>query len=303
VTEGAHELLAHLQGARHQLENLGRPDKIMQACITGLGRLEALLARLPRVTILGEVNSGKTSVADLLLGVRLLPASVVANTRLPLLIYYAETAVLHAVGDRGRRILHAEDIDELPADIWELEIGLPIERLREFEIRDTPALAHLDNRDAAGDIRIWCTVATRAWTESERARWSALPRRHWHNALLVATHRDALEDPGDAAKVEWRLRRTAGDMFRDVVIVSATDAGRPRGSIGRPRRQRRRSRGPGAGVGERDPGAAYIEGREDRAPPCTIDLPSPGAGPAQGGRDEGGQRLGMGLREVASPSR
>jgi hypothetical protein len=72
-----------------------------------------------------------------------------------------------------------------------------------------------------GDIRIWCTVATRAWTESERVYWSGLPRRNWRNALLVATHKDALEEAGDAAKIEWRLRAAAGEMFRDIILVSA----------------------------------------------------------------------------------
>jgi hypothetical protein len=77
-------------------------------------------------------------------------------------------------------------------------------------------------------------VATRAWTESERAFWSALPRRSWRNALLVATHKDALEDPADAIKIEWRLRAAAGDMFRDIILVSATDAGKSRRTNGRP---------------------------------------------------------------------
>ena len=115
-----------------------------------------------------------------------------------------------------------------------LEIGLPSERLKEFEILDTPALSDWDGADIDGDIRIWCTVATRAWTESERVYWSALPRRNWRNALLVATHKDALEEASDAAKIEWRLRAAAGDMFRDIILVSATDAGKSRRTNGRP---------------------------------------------------------------------
>lgn len=210
-----------LQDTRHQLEQVERRDIVLQACIAGLSRLQALVSRPPRVVILGEVNSGKTSLADLLLGVRLLPASVIANTRVPLLIHYSETVTLHAVNDDGRHLLSADEADELAAgmQIKQLEIGLPNELLKEFEIIDTPADS--DTGDVAGDIRIWCTVASRAWTESERAHWSSLPRRDWRNALLVATHKDALETAADATKIEWRLRAAAGDMFRDVVIVSA----------------------------------------------------------------------------------
>ncbi len=236
MTGGAHELLTVLQDARRQLESLHRYDPALAACAAGLARMEAVLARPPRVVILGDVNSGKTSVADLLLGVGLLPSSVVANTRMPVLIRYAETATLHAVGDDTRRLLTKEDLDELPVgvELKALEIGLPSERLTEFEILDTPAMSAAHGINDEGDIRIWCTVATRAWTESERAFWSALPPRSWRNALLVATHKDALEDPADAIKIEWRLRAAAGDMFRDIILVSATDAGKSRRSNGRP---------------------------------------------------------------------
>jgi dynamin family protein len=236
MTGGVHEHLTVLRDARRQLESLHRYDQALAACAAGLARMEAVLARPPRVVILGEVNSGKTSVADVLLGVGLLPSSVVANTRLPVLIRYAETTTLHAIGGDTRRSLTNQDLDKLPAgvELKALEIGLPSERLTEFEILDTPALSGAGDMHADGDIRIWCTVATRAWTESERAFWSALPRRSWRNALLVATHKDALEDPADAIKIEWRLRAAAGDMFRDIILVSATDAGKSRRTNGRP---------------------------------------------------------------------
>lgn len=177
MTGGAHELLTVLRDARRQLESLHRYDPAVAACAAGLARMEAVLARPPRVVILGEVNSGKTSVADLLLGVGLLPSSVVANTRMPVLIRYAETATLHAVGGDTRRLLTEEDLDNLPmgVELKALEIGLPSERLTEFEILDTPAMSAADGINDEGDIRIWCTVATRSWTESERAFWSALP--------------------------------------------------------------------------------------------------------------------------------
>lgn len=234
MTLGAVDLRTALGDARRRLEALEHQDIALSACAAGLARMEAVLARPPRVVILGEVNSGKTSVADLLLGVGLLPSSVVANTQFPILIHYAETTALYAVSDTARRLVTADDLDALGDNgLRALEIGLNSERLKEFEILDTPALSPDRESIVDGDIRIWCTVATRAWTESERGFWSSLPRRNWRNALLVATHRDALEDPLDAAKIEWRLRAAAGDMFRDVVLVSATDAGKSRRTNGR----------------------------------------------------------------------
>jgi hypothetical protein len=236
MSSGAHELLAALRDAREKLEGLHRYDRALAVCAAGLARMAAVLARPPRVVILGEVNSGKTSVADLLLGVGLLPSSVVANTRLPVLIRHAEEMALHAVAGDTRWQVTGESLDGPAAgrELTALEIGLPSERLKEFEILDTPALSDWNGADMDGDIRIWCTVATRAWTESDRVYWSALPRRKWRNALLVATHKDALEEASDAAKIEWRLRAAAGDMFRDIILVSATDAGKSGRSNGRP---------------------------------------------------------------------
>ncbi len=117
MTGGAHELLTVLQDARRQLESLRRYDQALAVCAAGLARMEAVLTRPPRVAILGEVNSGKTSVADLLLGVGLLPSSVVANTRLPVLIRYAETTTLHAIGGGTRRLLTNEDIDDAAGEL------------------------------------------------------------------------------------------------------------------------------------------------------------------------------------------
>ncbi|MEO8420079.1 MAG: dynamin family protein [Hyphomicrobium sp.] len=236
MSSSAHEFLTALRSAREQLEGLHRYDKALAVCAAGLARMQAVLARPPRVVILGEVNSGKTSVADLLLGVGLLPSSVVANTRLPVLIRYAEETALHAVAGDTRWLVTGESLDGRSAgpEVTALEIALPSERLKEFEILDTPARADWNGASTDGDIRIWCTVATRAWTESERVYWSGLPRRNWRNALLVATHKDALEEASDATKIEWRLRAAAGEMFRDILLVSATDAGKSRRTNGRP---------------------------------------------------------------------
>jgi hypothetical protein len=93
-----------------------------------------------------------------------------------------------------------------------------------FQILDTPGLADVGDFIADAEILIWCTVATRAWTESERAVWSALPQRCWRNGLLVATHKDALQDATDIEKIEQRLRAVTAPMFRDVLLVSAAEA-------------------------------------------------------------------------------
>jgi hypothetical protein len=209
--------------ARLRLEKLKLPESAIDICMAGLARMEKVLARPPRVAIVGEVNSGKTSVAELLLGAGILPSSVVANTRVPILLGYAESTVLYAITQNGRHLLTEDTLDVLPSGLQlkGIEIGLPSERLQEFEILDTPTIYEAGDISTDAHIFVWCTVATRAWTESERAIWSALPPRCWRNALLVATHKDSLQHPGDIMKIERRLRAAAGSMFRDIIFVSA----------------------------------------------------------------------------------
>ena len=232
------KLLARIEIARSQLVAAKLPDKAVRYCIAGLERMERVLARAPRVAILGEVNSGKTSVADLLLGAGLLPTSVVANTQVPVLIRYAEALSVFAITQNGRHRLTDYGPDALPSglELRAVEIGLPSDRLLNFQILDTPSLGDAAEIAKDGEILIWCTVSTRAWTESERAVWSGLPPRCWRNGLLVATHKDALQDAVDITKIEQRLRAITAPMFRDILLVSAADAsqhGAPGGAIAR----------------------------------------------------------------------
>jgi len=222
------ELLALAKDARLRLEKLKLPEPAVQICAAGLARMEMVLARPPRVAIMGEVNSGKTSVADLLLGAGVLPSSVVTNTHVPVLMRYADALSLDAITQKGRHRLTEDGLDELPSGLQlkRIEIGLPSERLSAFEILDTPSSYVPGDGRPDAQIFIWCTVAARAWTESERAHWSALPRRCWRNGLLVATHRDTLARAGDIAKVEQRLRSATAKMFRDVIFVTAAGAAR-----------------------------------------------------------------------------
>lgn len=227
MNEAMVRLLARVENARSQLAAAKLPDKAVTYCINGLERMERVLARAPRVAILGEFNSGKTSVADLLLGNDLLPTGVVANTHVPVLIRYSGSMTLFAVTQNGRQRLTDYGPDELPSglELRSIEIGLPSDRLLSFQILDTPSVAEISDVVGDAEILIWCTVATRAWTESERAAWAALPRRCWRNGFLVATHRDSLQDATDLTKIEQRLRAVTAPMFRDVLLVSAAGKG------------------------------------------------------------------------------
>jgi len=212
-----------LRGARERLVATNINDPALAFCVSGLERIEAALARPVRVVILGEYNSGKTSVADLLIGDGLLPTSVVANTHVPVLINFAEQPAIVGVDLDGNRIRIDSDSDDPLTDIpfRALQVALPLNRLRNYQVLDTPPSVPPSAFVDDADILIWCTVATRAWTETERAVWAGLPQRCRRNALLVATHRDGLQSESECGRVTDRLNTVTRGLFREVVLVAA----------------------------------------------------------------------------------
>jgi hypothetical protein len=213
-----------LRAVRERLIGTNISDPALIYCIAGLARVEEVLRRPLRVVVLGENNSGKTSVTDLIIGQGLLPTGVVSNTHMPVQISYAEQPAIYGVDHDATRIrIDSDDGDDPLTDLAyrAIQVTLPLEALKSYQILDTPPSAAPATFAEDADIMIWCTVATRAWTESERATWSGLPQRCRRNALLVATHKDGLDTEEDVAHVKERLRNLTRGLFRDVVIVDA----------------------------------------------------------------------------------
>jgi hypothetical protein len=226
MSKASEQFLKLLGAARQRLVETRLTDTALTYCIAGLARMEEALHRPLRVVILGEYNSGKTSVADLLIGSGLLPTSVVSNTHMPVLMTYAETAAIHGITQAGARIRVDGDEDDPLTDLsfQALQVALPLDRLRAYQILDTPPTGNPSSFVDDADIVLWCTVATRAWTESERALWSTLPARCCRNALLVATHKDSLQIAEDVEHVTNRLKSVTKGMFREVILVAAENA-------------------------------------------------------------------------------
>jgi hypothetical protein len=181
------------------------------------------LAQRPRVIVLGEGNAGKTSLVNLLLDQALLPGSVVANTRRPVVLRFAKSIVVTGVTPFGRLDLQQADGEpHYGSGLESLEIGLPNPKLAAFDLVDTPAMsasAQLDVGEA--DLLLWCTVATQAWKQSERRLWMTIGKRHHRRAILVATHKDSLRGD-EEKKVGARLTAETADCFGAIVFVCAT---------------------------------------------------------------------------------
>jgi hypothetical protein len=221
--------LHELKRARVELEAVA--GTALSCATRAIRRIEVRLARPLRVAIVGEFNSGKSSLANLLVGIEGLPTAVVSSTRIPTLLYQATEPEIWAIHLDGKREWLRSDRRSHEHSIIRLEVGLPSPRLRAVQILDLPGLA--DPRSDSGglgnlalynvDAVIWCTVCTQAWKESERAVWDQLPARLRDRALLVTTHSDLLHNAKDKEKLLYRLRREAGS-FRDIVLISTNEA-------------------------------------------------------------------------------
>ena len=224
-------VIHHLTQARHKLQRAASPELRLSSAIRALWRTERRLARPLRVAICGEVNSGKSSLANLLAGIESLPTAILSNTRIPTLLHYAVEPELWTVQANGKRARLRSGHD-MPRDaIFRVEVGLPSPRLQAMQILDLPGLGDARSGLSVTDLpahhvdaAIWCTMSTQAWKETERTAWSLLPPRLGTRGLLVATHRDLLRDPRDQEKLLGRLREEVGTSFASISLVSTSEA-------------------------------------------------------------------------------
>lgn len=217
-------LLAEVRSNLKQVDQSSEPE-LRDLLGSALRGLEKALHRKPTVVVSGEPNSGKTSVANLLAGLEVLPAAVVANTAVPVLLRHGVSPSVFAVTPEGRLPLSVAMGDAyqpyLYADLERIEVGLPSMRDHGFEILDTPSWAERDRLIEDADVLIWCSVAARPWTESERQALADLPQRLRARSLLVITHKDTLA-LSDRGRVFARYKEMAGPFFSEIMMVDAT---------------------------------------------------------------------------------
>lgn len=235
IPSPAAEINAVLEASRTRVQGLAATSSSL-----GCTRLARLLARFqarfsapPRVVLLGEFNSGKSTLANALIGADVLPTSIYANTRVPLHARHGSTSTLSLeLLDGTREPLAEHTLVHLQSGVVRvLHVSMPVERLSTFELIDTPGLASGSSRPEAlvleasrrAHIAIWCTASTQAWKATEAAAWSTLPERFRKRSMLVATLADALNTERDRLRLEARLRAEAGQHFAEVVMVSAAE--------------------------------------------------------------------------------
>lgn len=230
----ADQISSELVECCRRLDALASSSVLSRSLSRMFDRLGHRLRRPPRVVLLGEFNTGKSTIVNALIGREVLPTSIHANTRVPLLVHFSERpSLMLECRDHVRHRFDDAAIALLQAGRGcMLHVGLPVEILRSFELIDTPGLAsgmmrpdeHLVGACRRAHIAIWCTTATQAWKASEQAVWLGLPHRLKRQGLLVATQADGLNTPRDRQRLEARLRMETAGRFAGLTLLAAAEA-------------------------------------------------------------------------------
>lgn len=186
--------------------------------------------RKPRLLIAGEFSSGKTQLISGLLGETVLPSNVTSTALPPVWLIGGNDAGV------GQRVAVQPDGETRP-----------VEQITEFDLEDTrygvvshsaPILDLVDIIDTPGnsdpnippemwqqmveyaDAVIWCSNATQAWRQSEKAVWMEMPEHLLAASTMLITHADRMTDQRSADRVLRRVRREAGRFFEHFLVAS-----------------------------------------------------------------------------------
>ena len=186
-------------------------------------------ARKPRILVAGEFSSGKTQLINGLIGTQLLPSNVVA-TALPPVWLVAGTPGLCALDLLGKPLPHTDisQVDVTGTLFCIASHYAPV--LRRMDIIDTPGNSDPNIPSESwermldyADIVVWCTTATQAWRQSEKAVWQNMPERLRGTAILLVTHADLLVDTRSADRLMRRIARETQGFFARTMLVSLLD--------------------------------------------------------------------------------
>ncbi|MFP7675475.1 dynamin family protein [Marivita sp. S0852] len=188
--------------------------------------------RKPRIALMGEFSSGKSTLSNLLLGARPLPEKVTA-TRLSPVWMSAGTAAPYRVDvDGHEEPISIEDLDGIPVEETRvIRLFFKTEVLELCDLIDFPGISDpnmssdvwqrmLDEVDAV----VWCTHATQAWRQSEASVWETIPAEVRARSILLVTKFDKLTTERDGRRVLARLAKETDGLFAATFPVSLTAA-------------------------------------------------------------------------------
>src|SRR5438876_9513002 len=190
LTDQQIEIRAAERAALQQLQAAIRPLEPQEDDLNALKQAEADLEELFLLVVVGEFNSGKSSLINAMLGAEVLPEGVTPTTASINLLRYGPQA-----GER-------------PISDFVVERTYPADFLRDISIVDTPGTNAIIRRHEEltrnfvprSDLVLFITSADRPFTESERGFMDTI--REWGKKIVLILNKiDLLQSQDELDRV------------------------------------------------------------------------------------------------------